>query len=188
MLSVIPAGWALVPLIPTERMLNEFSGVWWPNCDSAELTKWAKDKRLLEEQAYAAMILAAPSPPVSGDSEIDSLRKNLLRKNKVIRAKDAEINKAYKKLKYAFDKLRATEAKLAERDALLREALGSVHADAGKCENSAIVRDLEGLAERIETALSASTFTCWTPTGCACPGDGVGKCKRCPSTSRGGVI
>ncbi|WP_246881892.1 hypothetical protein [Pseudomonas protegens] len=55
-----------------------------------------------------------------------------------------------------FERAQRLQAELAERDALLREAIGSVHVDAGKCESSSIHRELVDLVERIEAALSAS--------------------------------
>lgn len=114
---MIPAGWALVPMIPTERMLNEFSGVWWPHCDREELKRWAKDKRVLEEQAYASMIAVAPTPPDGSASEIEALKAAISRKTRIIRSKDAEVNRAYKKLKNCFARLHAAEARIAELEA-----------------------------------------------------------------------
>lgn len=68
----IPEGWTLVPNTPTQSMLDEFSGVYWP-----EREKWGElyeAKRLLELQAYSAMLLATPTPPTRPDAEIEALQ------------------------------------------------------------------------------------------------------------------
>ncbi len=63
---------------------------------------------------------------------------------------------------------------LAERDALLEEALGSVYIDAGRCESGAVHRDLVELSERIRPTLSASAV----PSECSkCGSLTTGKCQ-----------
>lgn len=121
---MIPKGWVLVPVIPTERMLNEFSGVWWPNLGMNELRQWTGEKRLLEEQSYAAMIAVAPTPPKGEGASIESLKSDIKRKTRIIRSKDAEINRAYKKLKNAFDRIRRLEAENEELRRLDRRNSG----------------------------------------------------------------
>lgn len=106
---MIRAGWVMVPLIPTERMLNEFSGVWWPHVDREELRRWAKDKRLLEEQAYAAMLAVAPTPPEGGTDEVQLLREQIKRLEKRLGQSQAETKKAYKKLEYVWGKVRTLQ-------------------------------------------------------------------------------
>lgn len=107
---MIPDGWVLVPVVPSERMLMEFSGVWWPNLGRAELRQWTGEKRLLEEQAYAAMLAVAPSPP-KGDSitEAQILREQIRKLEKELGRSKAETRKAYKKLEYAWGKIRKLE-------------------------------------------------------------------------------
>lgn len=107
---MIPRGFVLVPVIPTERMLNEFSGVWWPNLGMNELRQWTKEKRLLEEKAYAAMIAVAPSAPVEDSSQLQAMQSQLRHLCKELAKSKAETRKAYKKLEYAWGKIRALEA------------------------------------------------------------------------------
>lgn len=87
---MIPNGWVLVPLVPTERMLNEFSGVWWPHCDKEELKDWAKGKRQLEEEAYAAMLKAVPSPP----TEDGCMQEQITRLTRRLRKKAQQLDAA----------------------------------------------------------------------------------------------
>ncbi|WAX22380.1 hypothetical protein P6F34_gp27 [Pseudomonas phage MiCath] len=105
-------GWVLVPVIPTDRMLNEFSGIWWPHVPQSQLTAWAKDKRAEELKAYAAMLAVAPSAPVDC-SQLDAANAHIRQLQKLLRDKDYELKRAYKKMKYAHDKRREAEAKLA---------------------------------------------------------------------------
>lgn len=94
---MIPEGWALVPVKPTERMLTEFSGVWAP---------WLpKDRRALELEAYAAMLAVVPTPPAGETTEVEALRKQIKRLQKQLGISQAETRKAYKKLKYAWEKI-----------------------------------------------------------------------------------
>lgn len=99
---MIPDGWVLVPRVPSDRMLTEFSGVWAP---------WLPaNRRELELKAYDAMLAVVPSAPLAIDSQVESLKADIKRKSKIIRYKDSEINRAYKKLKNAFDRIRRLEA------------------------------------------------------------------------------
>lgn len=98
---MIPDGWVLVPVIPSERMLTEFSGVWAP---------WLPTKRReLELQAYAAMLAVVPSAPAPGGgvTEVQLLREQVRKLEKRLGQSQAETRKAYKKLAYAWDKIRA---------------------------------------------------------------------------------
>lgn len=98
---MIPEGWALVPLKPTERMLTEFSGVW---------AAWLPaDRRALELEAYAAMLKVVPTPPAGETTEIEALRKQIKRLQKQLGISQAETRKAYKKLKYAWEKINVRE-------------------------------------------------------------------------------
>lgn len=100
---MIPDGWVLVPVVPTERMLTEFSGVWAPWLPSA--------RRELELKAYADMLAVVPTAP-SGDTvtEAQLLREQIRRLEKRLGQSQAETRKAYKKLEYAWGKIRALEA------------------------------------------------------------------------------
>lgn len=94
--QMIPDGWVLVPLVPTERMLNEFSGVWWPNLGRAELRQWTGEKRLLEEQAYAAMLAVAPSPPTEGGHMQEQITRLTRRLRKKAQQLDAALEREAK--------------------------------------------------------------------------------------------
>lgn len=95
---MIPDGWVLVPVKPTERMLTEFSGVWAP---------WLpKDRRNLELDAYAAMLQVVPTAPTGGDNEVYALRRQIKQLQKQLGISKAETRKAYKKLDYAWEKIR----------------------------------------------------------------------------------
>jgi hypothetical protein len=98
---VIPDGWVLVPVVPSERMLTEFSGVWAP---------WLpKKRRELELKAYADMLAVVPTAPVGDSSQVQALQAQIRRLYKELDISKAETKKAYKKLKYAWDKIRALE-------------------------------------------------------------------------------
>lgn len=99
---MIPDGWVLVPRIPSERMLTEFSGVWAP---------WLpKKRRELELRAYDAMLAVVPSAPSPENSALAGAERRA-RTEYISRKKaEAETKRAYKKLKYAWDKIRALEA------------------------------------------------------------------------------
>lgn len=99
---MIPDGWVLVPVVPSERMLTEFSGVWAP---------WLPARRReLELKAYADMLAVCPSPP-SGDSitEAQVLRAQIRKLEKELGRSKAETRKAYKKLEYAWGKIKKLE-------------------------------------------------------------------------------
>lgn len=70
-----PAGWILVPLIPSEKMLDEFSEVAWP--DRHELGPIWREKRALEAAAYSAMLKAAPAAPGGNTDEIEALKRQI---------------------------------------------------------------------------------------------------------------
>lgn len=108
-------GWQLVPVIPTERMLSEFSGVWWPNIP--------RDKGVHEEAAYAAMLSVAPSPPVQGESEVEGLRElnkrlSLHLKTATESAKKArsERGETLRQLNVANDQIASLKRKLAKAE------------------------------------------------------------------------
>lgn len=99
---MIPEGWVLVPLVPSERMLTEFSGVWAP---------WLpKRHRELELKAYADMLAVVPTPPQGETTEVEALRKQIKRLQKQLGISKAETRKAYKKLDYVWEKLRNVRA------------------------------------------------------------------------------
>lgn len=107
---MIPEGWVLVPVVPSDRMLTEFSGVW---------ALWLpKNRRELELKAYADMLAVVPTPPSSAGSEIDALRAKLDQQRRLLarvkKDKDYELNRAFKKLKNVFDRLRVAQARIAE--------------------------------------------------------------------------
>lgn len=91
---MIPEGWALVPVVPSERMLTEFSGVW---------AQWLpKKRRELELQAYSAMLAVVPSSPIGGDTELEAVKNQLRTVEANLRAERAksaklqrDLNKAY---------------------------------------------------------------------------------------------
>ena len=98
---MIPDGWVLVPVVPSERMLTEFSGVW---------ALWLpKDRRELELKAYADMLAVVPTPPCGGDTEAEALRHQIKQLQKQLGISKAETRKAYKKLEYAWGKIHALE-------------------------------------------------------------------------------
>ncbi len=91
-------GWVLVPVIPSERMLTEFSGVW---------AQWLpKDRRDLELKAYADMLAVVPTPPTERTDEVQLLRQQIKRLEKRLGQSQAETRKAYKKLEYVWAKVR----------------------------------------------------------------------------------
>lgn len=98
---MIPEGWVLVPIVPSERMLTEFSGVW---------ALWLpKNRRALELKAYADMLAVVPTPPTGEDSEVATLRAQVRQLKKQLGISKGETRKAYKKLDYAWDKIRGLE-------------------------------------------------------------------------------
>lgn len=124
---MIPYGWALVPIMPTERMLNEFSGVWWPNLGMNELRQWTKEKRLLEEKAYAAMLAAAPSPP----TEDGNLQVQITKLNRRLRKKAQQLDAALEREAQLI-------AKVKEQSRIIREArddVGTRH----ECDGGAVL-------------------------------------------------
>jgi hypothetical protein len=100
---MIPDGWVLVPLVPTERMLTEFSGVWAP---------WLpKARRDLELKAYADMLAAVPTPP----SECGAMQDRLFEQARTIRGLTARNEKAWEKIHKLRHKVSLLEAQLEER-------------------------------------------------------------------------
>lgn len=101
---MIPDGWVLVPVIPSERMLTEFSGVWAP---------WLPTKRReLELQAYAAMLAVVPSPPVREDDRdvlIHTLKLQIHRLKTTLNQKTAQCDKAYDKIRAMHEKIEALQ-------------------------------------------------------------------------------
>ena|SRR6478752_5826931 len=74
----IPFGWTLVPNTPTERMLSEFAG--------RAFASIPRPKQELEREAYADMLAASPSPPMS--DPLEDIRRELSalkRENKKLR-------------------------------------------------------------------------------------------------------
>ena len=69
---MIPQGWALIPIEPTERMLGEFAGCYWPHM--------CREKQEHERAAYAAMLAVCPTPPVGGTSELERKRADKLQR------------------------------------------------------------------------------------------------------------
>lgn len=93
-------GWILIPEVPTERMLTEFSGVW---------AAWLpSNRRKLELDAYAAMLAVVPTPPTE-NAEVLALRQQVQNLSRRLGQSEAATRKAYKKLDYAWDKIRALE-------------------------------------------------------------------------------
>lgn len=77
----------------------------------------------------------------------------------------ADIRFLRSELRIADDTASLLVKMLASQEGLLREALRSVHVDAGKCESSSMYHELVSLGERIEAALSASEESkCCAPT------------------------
>lgn len=93
---MIPAGWVLVPVIPSERMLDEFSEVAWP--DKREMGPIWREKRALEIQAYAAMLAVAPAPPVSDFHEVEVLKRQIKQLETLVYKKNKAISKLSKQL------------------------------------------------------------------------------------------
>lgn len=99
---MIPHGWVLVPLVPSERMLTEFSGVWAP---------WLpRDRRHLELEAYKAMLRVVPTAPTEDAYEIVALRGLVERQARVIRGLEARNKKAWEKIHRLREKVRELEA------------------------------------------------------------------------------
>lgn len=97
---MIPDGWLLVPVVPTERMLTEFSGVWAP---------WLpKSRRELELKAYADMLAVVPTPPTH-DAECDVVIKAL--KLQVQRLKTS-LNKKTEQCDKAYNKIRSMHSEI----------------------------------------------------------------------------
>lgn len=59
--GVTPEGWKLVPVVPTEEMIEE-------GCDIEPVTKWNSNGEILRER-YKAMIAAAPALPAAQPGE-----------------------------------------------------------------------------------------------------------------------
>lgn len=90
---MIPRGWMLVPLKPTERMLGEFAGFYWPHM--------RREKQEHERAAYAAMLAACPTPPVGGTSELEALREQLMRLETDLRLERKRADKLQRNLNRA---------------------------------------------------------------------------------------
>lgn len=93
---MIPTGWALVPVVPSERMLDEFSEVAWP--DKHELGPIWREKRALEAKAYAAMLKVVPTAPEGHADEVEALRRQIAKLETVIHLKNESIKKMNAKL------------------------------------------------------------------------------------------
>lgn len=85
---MIPQSWAIVPVEPTERMLGEFAGCYWPHM--------RREKQEHERGAYAAMLAVCPTPPVGGTSELEALREQLMRLETDLRMERMERKRADK--------------------------------------------------------------------------------------------
>lgn len=85
-----PRGWMLVPIDPTERMLGEFAGFYWPHMP--------REKQEHELAAYAAMLAACPTPPTGGTSELEALRDQLMRLGTDLRLERKRADKLQREL------------------------------------------------------------------------------------------
>ena len=85
-----PHGWTLVPIEPSERMLSEFAGHYWPYLK--------REKQEHERAAYAAMLYVVPTPPTGGTSELESLREQLMRVESNLKEERAKSRKLQREL------------------------------------------------------------------------------------------
>lgn len=92
-----PEGWVLVPIVPTERMLGEFAGFYWPHLK--------REKQDHERQAYASMLEVCPTPPVGGTTELEAVRDQLMRMEANLREERAKSARLQRELNRAFSLL-----------------------------------------------------------------------------------
>lgn len=94
---MVPHGWVLLPIEPSERMLGEFAGVYWPHL--------RREKQDHERAAYAAMLAVCPTPPVGGTTELEAARDQLVRIETELRLERAKSAKLQRELNRAFSLL-----------------------------------------------------------------------------------
>lgn len=166
---------------PTSCKVDEAAESLWKSEDHARRYH-AKGKELTGDQVAGRSVFwpdefqIVPIYTHANTGEVERLRRHKHAADVAL----AAATRLYKKHEATISELRA---ELAERDALLREALEFVDAfksglgaDRESCDKHGVV-----VWDRIQS-LEYSAHACLTQTGCACPGDGVGECKRCPYT------
>lgn len=95
---MIPRGWVLVPITPSERMLSEFAGHYWPHLP--------REKQDHERAAYNAMLLVVPTPPEGDVTEIEALKTKIVRLEGLLREADRRYWKELGPLKNTVGQLR----------------------------------------------------------------------------------